>query len=147
MEVKIRQATLDDVKDILQIYAESLDNGKVLSVEKAQRVFLKQQQYPDYKVFVAEYEQQLVGTFALLIMENMAHQGTPSAVVEDVGVIPAMQGKGIGKVMMEYALNYAKEKGCYKMSLSSNLKREKAHQFYESLGFQKHGFSFLMNLT
>jgi len=147
MEVKIRQATLDDVKDILQIYAESLDNGKVLSVEKAQIVFLKQQQYPDYKVFVAEYEQQLVGTFALLIMENMAHQGTPSAVVEDVGVIPAMQGKGIGKVMMEYALNYAKEKGCYKMSLSSNLKREKAHQFYESLGFQKHGFSFLMNLT
>ncbi len=147
MEVKIRQATLDDVKDILQIYAESLDNGKVLSVEKAQRVFLKQQQYPDYKVFVAEYEQQLVGTFALLIMENMAHQGTPSAVVEDVGVIPAVQGKGIGKVMMEYALNYAKEKGCYKMSLSSNLRRDKAHQFYESLGFQKHGFSFLMNLT
>ena len=147
MEVKIRQATLDDVKDILQIYAESLDNGKVLSVEKAQRVFLKQQQYPDYKVFVAEYEQQLVGTFALLIMENMAHQVTPSAVVEDVGVIPAMQGKGIGKVMMEYALNYAKEKGCYKMSLSSNLRRDKAHQFYESLGFQKHGFSFLMNLT
>lgn len=147
MEVKIRQATLDDVKDILQIYAESLDNGKVLSVEKAQIVFLKQQQYPDYKVFVAEYEQQLVGTFALLIMENMAHQGTPSAVVEDVGVIPAVQGKGIGKVMMEYALNYAKEKGCYKMSLSSNLRRDKAHQFYESLGFQKHGFSFLMNLT
>lgn len=147
MEVIIRQATLNDVKDILQIYAESLDNGKVLSVEKAQRIFLKQQQYPDYKVFVAEYEQQLVGTFAILIMENMAHQGTPSAVVEDVGVLPSVQGKGIGKLMMEYALNYAKEKGCYKMSLSSNLKREKAHQFYESLGFQKHGFSFLMNLT
>ncbi|MFY7910542.1 MAG: GNAT family N-acetyltransferase [Emticicia sp.] len=147
MEVIIRQATLNDVKDILHIYAESLDNGKVLSVEKAQRIFLKQQQYPDYKVFVAEYEQQLVGTFAILIMENMAHQGTPSAVVEDVGVLPSVQGKGIGKLMMEYALNYAKEKGCYKMSLSSNLKREKAHQFYESLGFQKHGFSFLMNLT
>jgi GNAT superfamily N-acetyltransferase len=48
---------------------------------------------------------------------------------------------------MESALNYAKEKGCYKMSLSSNLRREKAHQFYESLGFKKHGFSFLMDLT
>lgn len=147
MEILIRQATLDDVKAILQIYADALDNGKVLSVEKAQRVFLKQQQYPDYKVFVAEYNQQLVGTFALLIMENMAHMGTPSAVVEDVGVLPSVQGKGIGKLMMEFALNYAREKGCYKLSLSSNLRREKAHQFYESLGFQKHGFSFLMNLT
>ncbi len=147
MELTIRQAALDDVKNILHIYTEALDNGRVLSVEKAQEIFLKQQQYPDYQVFVAVNEQQIVGSFALLIMENMAHNGTPSAVVEDVGVLPMMQGKGIGKLMMEFALKYAKEKGCYKMSLSSNLRREKAHQFYESLGFQKHGFSFLMDLT
>jgi GNAT superfamily N-acetyltransferase len=147
MDLIIRLATLDDVKNILHIYAEALDNGKVISVEKAQEIFLKQQQYPDYQVFVAIHEQQIVGTFALLIMENMAHNGTPSAVVEDVGILPMLQGKGIGKMMMEFALKYAKEKGCYKMSLSSNLKREKAHQFYESLGFKKHGFSFLMDLT
>ena len=147
MEIIIRQAALDDVKHILNIYAEALDNGKVLSLENTQRIFLKQQQYPDYQVYVAVYEQQIVGTFALLIMENMAHLGTPSAVVEDVGVLPGMQGKGIGKLMMEFALQYAQEKGCYKMSLSSNLRREKAHQFYESLCFQKHGFSFLIDLT
>jgi GNAT superfamily N-acetyltransferase len=147
MDLIIRQATLDDVKNILHIYAEALDNGKVISVEKAQEIFLKQQQYPDYQVFVAIHEQQIVGTFALLIMENMAHNGTPSAVVEDVGILPMLQGKGIGKMMMEFALKYANEKGCYKMSLSSNLRREKAHQFYESLGFKKHGFSFLMDLT
>jgi GNAT superfamily N-acetyltransferase len=147
MDLIIRQATLDDVKDILHIYAEALDNGKVITVEKAQKIFLKQQQYPNYQVFIALYEQQTVGTFALLIMENMAHNGTPSAVVEDVGILPSMQGKGIGKLMMEFALKYAKEKGCYKMSLSSNHRREKAHQFYESLGFNKHGFSFLMELT
>jgi GNAT superfamily N-acetyltransferase len=147
MDLIIRLATLDDVKNILHIYAEALDNGKVISVEKAQEIFLKQQQYPDYQVFVAIHEQQIVGTFALLIMENMAHNGTPSAVVEDVGILPMLQGKGIGKMMMEFALKYAKEKGCYKMSLSSNLRREKAHQFYESLGFKKHGFSFLMDLT
>ena len=147
MDLIIRLATLDDVKNILHIYAEALDNGKVISVEKAQEIFLKQQQYPDYQVFVAIHEQQIVGTFALLIMENMAHNGTPSAVVEDVGVLPILQGKGIGKLMMRFALKYAKEKGCYKMSLSNNLRREKAHQFYESLGFKKHGFSFLMDLT
>jgi GNAT superfamily N-acetyltransferase len=147
MNLNIRLARLEDVSAILFIYAQALDNGKVLSVENAQEIFLKQKQYPDYKVFIAEFEDEIVGTFALLIMENMAHLGTPSAVVEDVGVLPKMQGKGIGKLMMEYALNYAKEKGCYKMSLSSNLRREKAHQFYESLGFKKHGFSFLMDLT
>lgn len=147
MNIQIRPATIDDVGNILYIYAKALDNDNVLSVEKAQKIFLKQQQYPDYQVFIAELDNEIVGTFALLIMENMAHLGTPSAVVEDVGVLPTMQGKGIGKLMMEFAMQYAKEKGCYKMSLSSNLRREKAHQFYESLGFQKHGFSFLMDLT
>lgn len=147
MNIQIRPATIDDVENILYIYAKALDNDNVLSVEKGQEIFLKQQQYPDYQVFIAELDNEIVGTFALLIMENMAHLGTPSAVVEDVGVLPIIQSKGIGKLMMEFALNYAKEKGCYKMSLSSNLRREKAHQFYESLGFQKHGFSFLTDLA
>ncbi|AFK01499.1 GCN5-related N-acetyltransferase [Emticicia oligotrophica DSM 17448] len=146
MELNIQVATINDLEDILQIYAESLDNGRVISLEKAKEIFLKQQQYPDYKVFIARIKDKAVGTFAILIMENMAHLGTPSAVVEDVGVLPTMQGQGVGKQMMEFALAYAKAKGCYKMSLSSNLKREKAHQFYESLGFQKHGFSFLMSI-
>ena len=33
-------------------------------------------------------------------------------------------------------------KGCYKLVLSSNAKRERAHAFYESLGFERHGYSF-----
>lgn len=147
MNFSIRQATIDDVPSILNIYAAALDNNKVLAIEDAKKIFIKQSQYPDYHVFLAELDNEAVGTFALLVMENMAHMGTPSAVVEDVGVLPGLQGKGIGKKMMEYALNYAKEKGCYKMSLSSNLRREQAHQFYESLGFKKHGFSFLMELA
>jgi GNAT superfamily N-acetyltransferase len=55
--------------------------------------------------------------------------------------------ENLAQRLFETLLQYAKEKGCYKMSLSSNLRREKAHQFYESLGFKKHGFSFLMDLT
>lgn len=146
MNLTIRLATINDVPAILGIYAVALDNNKVLSVEDAQKIFAQQSQYPDYHVFLAELGNEAVGTFALLVMENMAHMGAPSAVVEDVGVLPDLQGKGIGKKMMEYALQYAQEKGCYKMSLSSNLRREQAHQFYESLGFKKHGFSFLMEL-
>ncbi|MFD2521697.1 GNAT family N-acetyltransferase [Emticicia soli] len=147
MNFSIRQATIDDVASILNIYAAALDNNKILTIEEAEKIFIKQSQYPDYHVFLAELDNEAVGTFALMVMENMAHMGTPSAVVEDVGVLPGLQGKGIGKKMMEFALNYAKEKGCYKMSLSSNLRREQAHQFYESLGFKKHGFSFLMELA
>jgi hypothetical protein len=33
-----------------------------------------------------------------------------------------------------------------KLALSSNFKRNAAHAFYDSLGFQRHGYSFLVDL-
>jgi GNAT superfamily N-acetyltransferase len=45
---------------------------------------------------------------------------------------------------MAYAMDICRAKGCYKLVLSSNQKREDAHRFYEKLGFTKHGYSFLI---
>ena len=44
--------------------------------------------------------------------------------------------------MMQYAVERCRDKDCYKLVLSSNSKRERAHAFYSSLGFERHGFSF-----
>jgi len=140
----IRQATISDLPSILQLYAEVLDKGQVLSLSEAEVLFQKMSSYPNYTVYVAEQEHQVIGTFALLIMDNLAHRGTPSGIVEDVAVQENLQGKGIGRQMMQYAMQVCSEAGCYKLVLSSNQKRVEAHAFYESLGFDKHGFSFLV---
>ncbi len=146
MNIQIRQATKADLPAILNLYATVLDKGEVLSIEQAETLFAKMAVYPNYKVYVAENEAGIIGTFALLIMDNLAHVGTPSGVVEDVVVADEVQGKGIGKAMMNFAMERCKEVGCYKLVLSSNLKRHEAHAFYESLAFEKHGFSFRVNL-
>jgi GNAT superfamily N-acetyltransferase len=98
--------------------------------------------YPDYRLYVAVRDADIVGSFALLIIDNLGHLGAPSAVIEDVVVDPQCQGQGIGTAMMRHALGLCGEKGCYKATLSSNFKRERAHAFYESLGFERHGYSF-----
>ena len=85
----------------------------------------------------------IVGTYALLIMEKLGKRGTPAGVVEDVAVSPSRQGQGIGRAMMEHAREECRRAGCYKLALSSNLRREDAHRFYDSLGFERHGFSFV----
>lgn len=146
MNINIKEATIMDLSGILNLYASVLDKGNILKIEQAETLFKKIQNYPNYKVYVAEYEGEFVGTFALLIMDNLAHQGTPSGVVEDVAVLNDLQGKGIGKLMMEFAMEKCKEAGCYKLVLSSNMKRTEAHAFYESLNFEKHGFSFRIDL-
>ena len=53
---------------------------------------------------------------------------------------------GIGMAMMRWAIDYCRNQGCYKLALSSNLKRGRTHAFYESLGFERHGYSFRMDL-
>ncbi len=145
-ELIIRYAVRDDLPAILQLYNQpDLDNGQALTLPKATQLFEKMKQYPRYWLFVAEQAGQVVGTFTLLVMDNILH-GTPAAIVEAVAVDPACQGAGIGKQMMEWAMVEAAKAGCYKLVLSSNLKREGAHRFYETLGFTRHGYSFYVNL-
>jgi ribosomal protein S18 acetylase RimI-like enzyme len=147
MSVMIRQAEEADLPAILALYAQpEIDDDDVLSVDDAARIFRRFADYPDYRLFVAEEEGIVVGSFALLIMDNLGHLGAPSAVVEDVVVDPKRQGAGIGKTMVRAALTEARRKGCYKLALSANHKRDKAHAFYESLGFERHGYSFLVTL-
>lgn len=143
----IRPAAKPDLPEVLRLYAQpELDDGTALPLADAERVFARFAQYPDYTLYVAELERQVVGTFALLIMDNLGHLGARSGVIEEVAVEPARQGQGIGRAMMAHALDICRGKGCYKVALSSNLKRANAHAFYESLGFERHGYSFRVDL-
>jgi GNAT superfamily N-acetyltransferase len=144
----IRPAAAADLEKVLALYAQpEFDAGDVLPLETAKRLWQRFADYPDYTLYVAERAADVVGSFALLVMHNLGHLGAPSAIVEDVVVAPAFQRHGIGKAMMQFAIDRCREKGCYKVMLSSNAKREDAHAFYESLGFVRHGFSFRIDLA
>ena len=143
METAMREATEADIPAILSLYAQlGQDDGTVLEPEDARRIWTRMATYPDYRIYVAIRETDVVGAFALLIMDNLAHRGTPSAVIEDVVVKQEMRGQGIGRRMMMFARKLCREKGCYKMAFSSNRNRTQAHRFYESSGFNIHGYSF-----
>ncbi len=147
MTVAIRPAGLHDLAAILSLYREAgLDGGAPLPRERAEAIFARMASYPDYHLFVAELEGEIVGTFALLIMENLANRGAPSGIVEDVAVAVRHQGQGIGTAMMQIARARCASRGCYKLVLSSNARRRTAHRFYESLGFRRHGYSFALDL-
>lgn len=141
----IRKASKDDLAAILALYTEVGDT-EALELREAECILERMGCYPSYDVYVAECEGQVVGTFALLIMDNLAHCGAPSGIVEDVVVHPKWQGQGIGKAMMQFAMDRCTEAGCYKLALSSNVIREPAHRFYESLGFEVHGYSFRIDI-
>jgi GNAT superfamily N-acetyltransferase len=145
----IRRADEADLPGVLGLYAQpGMDAGEVISLDAATTIWRRMAAYPNYGVYVATTaeDQGLVGTFALLVMDNLAHGGAPSAVVEDVCVDERRRGRGIGRAMMTFAMKRAREAGCYKLSLSSNQARAGAHAFYRALGFEQHGVSFHVSL-
>ena len=146
-EVQIRGAIKEDIPGILSLYAQpEMDGGEVLSQCQAEKLFNRISRYPNYKIYVAVADNEIVGSFSLLVMDNLAHMGAPSAIVEDVVVTPHRQGQGIGAHMMQFAMDQCKKHGCYKLVLSSNKKRAEAHKFYQKLGFELHGYSFIVKL-
>jgi GNAT superfamily N-acetyltransferase len=145
MSLVIRQADTADLPAVLALYAQlDFNNGNVLSEQAAQHIFAEFARYPSYRLFVATEGSVVVGSYALLVMHNLAHGGTPSAVVEDVVVASDQQGRGIGRQLMSHAKEQARAAACYKLALSSNRQRHAAHAFYESLGFDQHGLSFVI---
>ncbi|MBA4255981.1 MAG: GNAT family N-acetyltransferase [Polaromonas sp.] len=139
----IRQATEADLPEILRLYAQpGLDDGETLPLEQARGILAEFANYPSYRLFVACEGSEVVGSYALLVMHNLAHCGTPSAIAEDVVVTQHRRSQGIGSQLMAHAVAEAARAGCYKLALSSNSKRHAAHAFYEGLGFERHGLSF-----
>ena len=146
-DLSIRVAEVSDLPHVLRLLAQpDMDNGAVLEIGQARSVFAEICSIPNYRLYIAEQAGEVVGTFALLIMPNLGHLGAASGVLEDVVVAEHSHQKGIGRRMVQKALELCRLAGCYKMVLSSNLRRTEAHAFYERLGFEKHGYSYRVSL-
>jgi GNAT superfamily N-acetyltransferase len=142
--VATRTATAADLPAVLALYGtQGLGDAGVLTHDEARAMLERFRAYPDYRLYVATARGEIVGSFALLIMENLAHRGAPSGIVEDVVVREDWRGRGVGTRMMRFALERCRHRGCYKLALSSHLVRTQAHRFFASLGFSQHGLSFV----
>jgi GNAT superfamily N-acetyltransferase len=145
--IEIRDASDGDLPGILRVLAESgIDGGFSFTVDEASAHLARIRSGSSFRLLAALVDGEIAGTYSLVILEKLGKRGARSAVVEDVGVAPQRQGQGIGRAMMAHALEECRKAGCYKLALSSNVKRDVAHRFYESLGFERHGYSYAVFL-
>jgi ribosomal protein S18 acetylase RimI-like enzyme len=143
----IRAATEQDIPRLLELYRQlSFHPGdyKIPPLNDCQKTLEEMSRVPGYSLLVAEVDGKVAGTTVLAILPGMAHGTSSFAVIEYVVVDEKLRSQGIGKLMMEHCMARAKEAGCYKIILTSDKKRERAHRFYESLGFEAsaHGFRY-----
>lgn len=77
----------------------------------------------------------VIGTLQLTFIQYLTYQGGIRAQIEAVRVHEEHRGKGIGKVLFEWAIERSKQKGAHVVQLTTDKKRPVALEFYTSLGF------------
>ncbi|HEX2146104.1 MAG TPA: GNAT family N-acetyltransferase, partial [Pseudorhizobium sp.] len=97
---------------------------------------------PNEFLFAAELVGEVAGTFQIMFNRTLTGRGARSMVIEAVQTRADLRGRGIGKAMIEHAIDEARLWDCRLVQLTSNVARIDAHRFYERLGFVRshHGF-------
>jgi GNAT superfamily N-acetyltransferase len=66
---------------------------------------------------------------------GLTYQGGERAQIEGVRVAASHRSRGVGREMIEWAIERARARGCRLVQLTTDKRRADAHRFYESLGF------------
>ncbi|HUF53914.1 MAG TPA: GNAT family N-acetyltransferase [Dehalococcoidia bacterium] len=145
----IRTATRDDlprIVDLLAQLAPDVPDREDPSRIEIYAAALARTEAQGQRLLVSDDARSILGTLALVIVENLSHRGSPYAIIENVVVDEAARGRGHGEALIRAAIEQAREAGCYKISLTSNKRRTNAHRFYERLGFQRTHEAFRITL-
>ncbi|RXK48762.1 GNAT family N-acetyltransferase [Aquirufa rosea] len=86
---------------------------------------------PGGQIFYAWCDDQIVGTVSLMKIQEGVFELTKMAVNE------AFQGLGIGKLLMDQCLDYAKNTGIKEIIIYSNRRLERAVAMYRNYGFKE----------
>jgi ribosomal protein S18 acetylase RimI-like enzyme len=133
---------LDDLTSIVRMLADDFLGQQRERLEDPLpeaylRAFREIEADSNNELVVAELDGEVVGTLQLTFTPSISFQGGKRCSVESVRVDQKYRGQGLGREMMLWAIERAKEKSCTSMQLTTNNDRVAAHRFYESLGFSK----------
>lgn len=152
MNITFRQAKRSDLADIVRMLADDFLGRQREQLEDPLpegyiTAFNEIDADHNNELIVAELDGTVVGTLQLTFTPSISFRGSRRATVESVRVGDAYRGKGIGREMMLWAIERAKERGCISMQLTTNSDRTDAHRFYENLGFSGSHIGMKLKLT
>ena len=134
--MELRELNEKDLESLIKLY-EQLDgaNGD-FTAEDARKIWKAEiEGNKKIKYFGAVENEKVISTCYCLIIPNLTRLGSSIAFVENVVTDSEYRGQGLGRKVMEMAIEFARENNCYKVILQSASFRKEAHQFYKNLGF------------
>lgn len=139
-EPVFRRAEQSDLEAIVAMLADDVlgrqrEDTRLPAADAYVQAFQAIDADPNQFLAVAELDGAVVGTLQISFMPGLSHQGAWRGEIEAVRIARTARGAGLGRRMMEWAIEQCRARNCRIVQLTSDLKRTDAHRFYEQMGF------------
>jgi GNAT superfamily N-acetyltransferase len=140
-EVTFREATAADLPQIVRLLADDpLGSTRETPGEEIPEAYFTAfaaiEKDPNNTVIVAEVEGELAGTLQLTFIPGLTYTGGERAQIEGVRIAAEQRGRGVGQLMIDYAIDRARARGCRVVQLTTDRQRPDAIRFYQKIGFR-----------
>lgn len=142
---RLRPAVSADLPAIVALLADdSLGAAREHGLDMApyERAFEAIDADPCHLLVVGEFvrpgagDGPVVATFQLGFLPGISRQGSWRAQIEGVRVAGRLRDQGLGNLMVQWAIDESRRRGCTLIQLTTHKSRTAAHRFYEHLGFE-----------
>ena len=130
--ISIREIAAEDAAEITEL---SHQLGYAITEQQTLRNISALMESNYHGVFVAVHEQKVVGWVGVTC--NISLESPPLCEIRGLVVHEQYRSQGIGKVLIEKAKQWSREKGVSKLRLRCNIKRTGAILFYQKTGFSE----------
>jgi GNAT superfamily N-acetyltransferase len=133
-----REAVRADLPDVIALLADDvLGRARDFTrVDEAyERAFADITADPRNVLIVAEQDGDVVGCLQITYIPGLGRHGAERSLIEAVRVRSDRRGQGLGRQLMVWAIDQARQRGCALVQLTTDKSRTDAHRFYLSLGF------------
>lgn len=139
-DVVFREAVEGDVAALVAMLADDMlgRSREVVSDPPAPtylEAFRRVKADPYDMLIVAERDGRVIGCAQLTLLKGLSRQGALRGQIESVRVAAEARGEKVGEALIRDLVERARKAGCSLVQLTSDVRRERAHAFYERLGF------------
>ncbi|SFA90717.1 Ribosomal protein S18 acetylase RimI [Rhizobium sp. NFR07] len=138
---EFRKARSADLPHIVALLADdplgkARESASVRTDHRYLEAFAAIEADPNQLLAVAvDDDDRVIGCLQLSFIPGLSRSGMWRGQIESVRISAAHRGGGLGTVMIEWAMEQARLRGCGLVQLTSDKQRPEAIRFYEKLGF------------
>lgn len=137
--MKIRKLESNDMKQSYKLLNELYENK--IEYDIFVNKYNNSLKDNNFYGIVAEENGIILGVLISLVINRLV-KSKNILFVDDLIVNKDYRSNGIGDLLMQNTINFAKEHNCETIELKSYINNEKSHKFYEKNGFKKLHYAF-----